>query len=118
MSLKVLVLKENASHGATLAMVVTAMGHQVNVVATRLEASAELATSEYDVVVSSLHFEKASTLDFLRIVKAADGLRDKPFVFCCIRPGSIINQRDDKSLRAGFIATGGRSMMIRGWKLL
>lgn len=90
MSLKVLLLKENASHGATLAMVVTAMGHQVNVVATRPEALAELATSKYDVVVSSLHFEKASALDFLRMVKAADGLPDKPFVFCCIRPGSII----------------------------
>lgn len=87
--MRVLALKENPAHGQELSAVVKAMGHQIKVVASRKEAIDELPQSDYDLIISALHFKNDSAFDFLRIVKASESTREIPFIFCCMKPSRL-----------------------------
>lgn len=89
MPCKVLALNENREHGRALRKALTDKGHSVTVVHTREAALRELLEEDYDIVISALHFQTESAFDFLRTVKTADSLQDKPFIFCCMRPSEL-----------------------------
>jgi CheY-like chemotaxis protein len=111
MSLKILALKENPAHGQALAASIEAMGHQIKVVTSKKEALQQLYESEYDVLLSALHFETDSAFELLRIVKARDSLREKPFVFCCIRPSKMTRTMSE-AMEVAALALGADALIL------
>lgn len=111
MSLKVFALKENPGHGQALAAAIMGMGHHITVVASPKEAVQELARYDYDVILSGLHFETESAFAFLRIVKASESLRARPFAFCCIRPSKLTKTMSE-SIEAAARALGADALLL------
>jgi CheY-like chemotaxis protein len=63
------------------------LGHEITIASTGKAAIAELARSNFDLILCELHLQSESAFDFLQATRSTDSARNTPFVFCCVKPG-------------------------------
>jgi CheY-like chemotaxis protein len=78
-------------------------GHEVVPVHTIAEAMAFLNSKDHvDLIISAVHLQSESVLEFLQRVKAPDSThRNVVFVMLCVEPGQIGSVTNDLNARAG-----------------
>lgn len=85
---RILLVQEIEIDGIALYKGLQALGYLVTWKRSIGEGISALRSDAFDVVLSALHTEKASSFDLLRAAKAVETLSRIPFIFCCLRPSS------------------------------
>jgi CheY-like chemotaxis protein len=68
------------------------VGHELTCATTMSQAERLLDTQSFDLIICTVVFDDSRMLDFLRSVKAKDGVKHIPFVCARLRPSLIISR--------------------------